>query len=73
MAHLARAMVLVEAGAASGTRHQVDECLSLGRPVFVHASLLEVATDWLAAAQRRGGVRYWRHPSDVATMAEESN
>jgi DNA processing protein len=73
MAHLARAMVLVEAGAASGTRHQADECLSLGRPVFVHASLLEVATDWLAAAQRRGGVRYWRHPSDVATMAEESN
>jgi len=71
MAHLARAMVLVEAGAASGTRHQVDECLSLGKPVFVHASLLEAAIDWLDAAQRRGGVRSWRHPSDLATIAEE--
>jgi hypothetical protein len=41
MARLARAMVLVEAGAASGTRHQVEECLSLGKPVFIHASLLK--------------------------------
>jgi DNA processing protein len=69
MAHLARAMVLVEAGAASGTRHQVDECLSLGKPVFVHASLLEGATDWLTAAQRRGGVRSWRDAGSTAAAA----
>ena len=69
MARLARAMVLVEAGATSGTRHQVTECLSLGKPVFVHASLLAAGIEWLAAAQRRGGVRAWREPSEVVAMA----
>jgi DNA processing protein len=69
MARLARAMVLVEAGPTSGTRHQVEECLSLGRPVFVRAALLEVGIDWLATAQRRGEVRAWSEPNEVATMA----
>jgi DNA processing protein len=69
MARLARAMVLVEAGATSGTRHQVAECLSLGRPVFVHAPLLEAGIEWLAAAQRRGGVLAWREPAEVAAIA----
>jgi DNA processing protein len=72
MARLARAMVLVEAGATSGTRHQVTECLSLGKPVFVHASLLEAGIEWLVAAQRRGGVHAWREPAEVATMAAGS-
>jgi len=72
MARLARAMVLVEVGAASGTRHQVQECLSLGRPVLVHAPLLEAGIEWLASAQRRGGVLAWREPAEVAAMAAGS-
>ena len=69
MARLARGMVLIEACATSGTRHQVTECLSLGRPVFVHAALLEAGIEWLNGAQRRGGVRAWREPAEVAAMA----
>jgi DNA processing protein len=72
MARLARALVLVEAGATSGTRHQVAECLSLGKPVFVHASLLEAGLEWLTAAQRRGGVLAWREPAEVAARAAGS-
>src|SRR5580692_5126305 len=40
MARLALAMVLVEADEKSGTRHQIRECLGVGRPVFVHRALL---------------------------------
>jgi DNA processing protein len=72
MARLARAMVLVEAGATSGTRHQVTECLSLGRPVFVHASLLEAGIEWLNAAHARTGVGEWRDPSALATRIAET-
>jgi DNA processing protein len=68
MARLARAMILVEASATSGTRHQVEECLSLGRPVFVRAGLMEAGIEWLATAQRRGVVRTWRDPAEVAAM-----
>jgi DNA processing protein len=65
MARLARAMVLIEAGPSSGTRHQVEECLSLGKPVLIHASLLRNEIEWLHAAYARGGVTEWRDPSEV--------
>jgi DNA processing protein len=35
MARLSVATVVIAAGEQSGTRHQVQECLRLGRPVFV--------------------------------------
>lgn len=55
MARLSRAMVLVEAGEMSGTRHQVQACLALGRPVLVHTSLLgERGVTWLARLHARG-------------------
>ena len=73
MARLARAMVLVEAGPTSGTRHQVEECLSLGRPVFVRAALLQAGIDWLNAASARTGVVEWRDASELATRIAESH
>jgi DNA processing protein len=66
MARLARAMVLVEAGAMSGTRHQVEECISLGKPVFIHATLLNQNIEWLNAACLRPGVGEWRDASELA-------
>jgi DNA processing protein len=66
MAHLSRAMILVEAGATSGTRHQVEECMSFGKPVFIHASLLNAEIEWLDAAHARAGVGEWRDPSELA-------
>jgi DNA processing protein len=71
MAMLARAMVLVEAGAASGTRHQVDECLSLGKPVFVHTALLRQNIEWLNAACLRRGVVEWRDAVELANRVAE--
>jgi DNA processing protein len=72
MARLARAMVLVEAGAMSGTRHQVEECVSLGKPVFIHESLLKEEIEWLSAAYARTGVREWRDASELAARVEKS-
>jgi DNA processing protein len=72
MARLARAMVLVEAGATSGTRHQVEECLSLGKPVFIRASLLSDGIEWLNAAYRRTGVGEWRDASELADRVAQS-
>jgi DNA processing protein len=66
MAKLACGMVLVEAGARSGTRHQVDECLSLGKPVFVHAALLNQNIEWLNSACLRRGVIEWRDATELA-------
>jgi DNA processing protein len=54
MAQIAGATVLVEAGPTSGTRHQIDACIALGRPVLVRASLLGQGIDWLDAADSRG-------------------
>jgi DNA processing protein len=71
MARLARAMVLVEAGATSGTRHQVEECLSLGKPVFIHASLLQQGIEWLNAACLRQGVGEWRDATELAKRVAE--
>ncbi len=72
MARLAGAMVLVEAGATSGTRHQVEECLSLGKPVFIRASLLNDGIDWLNAAYQRMGASEWRDPSELADRVARS-
>jgi DNA processing protein len=72
MARLARAMVLVEAGATSGTRHQVEECISLGKPVFICASLLSDGIDWLNAAHARAVVGEWRDAPALATRIAES-
>jgi len=72
MARLARAMVLVEAGPTSGTRHQVEECLSLGKPVFVRASLLSDEIEWLNAACARTGVSAWRDASELGARVEMS-
>jgi DNA processing protein len=65
MARLARGMILIEAGATSGTRHQVEECLSLGKPVLIHGSLLHKEIEWLNAAYARGGVTEWRDPREA--------
>src|SRR5580658_8350834 len=72
MAQLSRAMVLVEAGATSGTRHQVEECISLGKPVFIHASLLRDGIEWLNTAYLRTGVGEWRDASELAERVEKS-
>jgi DNA processing protein len=70
MAQIARATVLVEASATSGTRHQVVACASLGRPVFVHAPLLE-GVDWLNAPSVRRHVHAWREPGEAIRLFEE--
>jgi DNA processing protein len=72
MVRLARAMVLVEAGATSGTRHQVEECLSLGKPVFIRASLLKDGIEWLNAAYQRTGASEWRDPSELVDRVAPS-
>jgi DNA protecting protein DprA len=72
MARLARGVVLVEAGATSGTRHLVEECISLRKPVFIHAELLRKEIEWLNAAYARGAIREWRDPSEAAEMLSAS-
>jgi DNA processing protein len=72
MAGLARAMVLVEAGATSGTRHQVEECLSLGKPIFISASLLKDGIEWLNTAYQRTGASGWRDPSELVDRVAQS-
>jgi DNA processing protein len=65
MAQLSRATLLVEAGPTSGTRHQVDACVDLGRAVFAHTSLLHAGIDWLDRAHARGAVRPWSTPNEA--------
>ena len=72
MARLVRGMVLVEAGATSGTHHLVEECLSLRKPVFIHAELLRKEIEWLNAAYARGAMTEWRDPSEAAEMLSAS-
>jgi DNA processing protein len=61
MARLARAMVLIEASETSGTRHQVQECITLGKPVLVHGRLVDARpVGWLVALARKGQVAlFW--------------
>jgi DNA processing protein len=69
MALLSHATILVEAGPTSGTRHQVDACVQLGRPVLAHASLLHAGIEWLDRALARGAVRPWSTPQEaIATL-----
>jgi DNA processing protein len=70
-AHLARAMVLVEAGATSGTRYLVEQCLSLGKPVFIHTSVLQQQIEWLNAACLRQGVSEWRDATELSKRVVE--
>ena len=73
MARLARAMVLVEAGETSGTRHQVRECLALDRPVFVHDALLsDAGPSWLLDLARRGELAPWSTAADLGAAIARS-
>jgi DNA processing protein len=65
MAQIAGATILVEAGPTSGTRHQVDACIALGRPLLVHVSLLGRGIDWLDVPHSRGLLSAWQEPLDA--------
>jgi DNA processing protein len=71
MARLANAMVLVEASETSGTRHQVQECIALGRPVLVHRTLLDHRRiDWLTRMHRSGHVDTWESSAELGAQAQ---
>jgi DNA processing protein len=57
MARLSLATVLVDATEESGTRHQVEECVKLGRVVYARSPLVE-SLSWLRGA-REGAVVSW--------------
>jgi DNA processing protein len=61
MARLARATVLVEAEETSGTRHQVEACVALGRLVYARRPLAEQLT-WLRGVP---GVAGWENATDL--------
>jgi DNA processing protein len=63
MARLALATVLVEATEESGTRHQVAECLALGRTVFARRGLVDTLS-WLRGV-RAGAVVEWGDATDL--------
>jgi DNA processing protein len=65
MARLATAMVLVEASETSGTRHQVQESVTLGRPVLVYEQLL-AHIEWLRRLYAKGHVVGWATLADVS-------
>jgi DNA processing protein len=72
MAHLAKAMVLIEAGESSGTRYQVQECNALGKPVFVHDALLEgERIPWITELARRGHLSPWVTPIELGAAVEQ--
>ena len=66
MARLSHATVLVEAGERSGTRHQVRECLAIGRPVLVPP--LAAGVSWVQELLDAGAVTAWREPSDLREL-----
>src|ERR1700733_8984130 len=60
VARLARAMVLIEAGEKSGTVHQVRECLTVGRSVFISERLVRSPTvQWPRQLWGERGVCVW--------------
>jgi DNA processing protein len=61
MAGLARATVLVEAEETSGTRHQVEACIALRRPVYARRPPLERVA-WLRGMS---GVIAWDGAKDL--------
>jgi DNA processing protein len=70
MARLAQATVLIEASATSGTRHQVAECATLGRPIFAPAHLVE-QLDWLQSPKVRRHVQAWQTPEEAVQLVLE--
>jgi DNA processing protein len=71
MARLSDATVLVEAGEASGTIHQVKEALAVRRPVLVAERMLRGASvQWVRQLVRRPGVFVWAVPGDVCHELE---
>jgi DNA processing protein len=62
MALFSDATVIVEAGERSGTIYQGLECLRLGRPLLIHASLKDIA--WVRRMVERGAFLF-RTPDDV--------
>ena len=63
MARLSVATVLVEAAEESGTRHQVAECLALGKTVYARTGLVE-RVSWLRG-QGAEGVVGWGEAGEV--------
>jgi hypothetical protein len=70
MAQLAQT-IRVEAGPTNGTRHHLDACIALGRPVLVRAALLGQGIDWLDAADRRRQLSPWQEPLDALRWRPE--
>ena len=66
MARLTIATVLVAAGETSGTRHQVRECLAVGRPVLVSRGTTGVS--WVRDLVEAGRVAVWDRPSDLRSL-----
>jgi DNA protecting protein DprA len=69
MARLARATILIEAGATSGTKHELEECIAARKPIFVYEPLLRERIEWLNDAYACGRMCEWRDPREVALMA----
>lgn len=58
MALVSHATVIVEAGESSGTQSQAWEAIRLGRPLFLHQSLLEAGFGWPEKLARYGAVGF---------------
>ena len=70
MARLAQATVVLEASDQSGSLHQVEESLRVGRPVWLPREVVEnTATNWPARFVGRPLVRVFDSPAEV--MAKE--
>jgi DNA processing protein len=71
MARLAQATVLVEAAEASGTRHQVAECLALGRTVYARRGLV-AELSWLRTAPAARVVE-WEDAAELGELVAGEN
>ena len=69
MALLSSAVLLIEADEKSGTRHVIDECARLGKPVFVRSDLVD-RLSWLRRAEGRTTVVPW-NPAGGAQDSHE--
>jgi DNA processing protein len=68
MSAMARVTVIAEATQRSGARSQARHALAHGRPVFVHAGLLE--QNWARELAARPGVKPYDDPDEVLTSLE---
>jgi DNA processing protein len=71
MSGLSRGSVVIEASPRSGARTQARLALAHGRPVFLHARLLD--QPWARDLARRPGVHVVRSPADVCRVIEHSD